>query len=348
MIFRAVRPLNAVGLLSIMATLSLANPCAVNAAPAAAWQLVWSDEFDQPDGSTPNRSNWTYDIGGNGWGNSELESYTSRSQNARIEGGNLVIEARKETYTGPDRKTRDYTSARLKTQGLKSWTHGRLEARIQIPRGQGIWPAFWAMGNDIGSVGWPTCGEIDIMENIGKEPGTVHGTIHGPGYSGAGGISFPYSLPAGKKFADDFHVYAIEWSPGTIRWLVDNHAYAAVTTNSIPKGANWVYNHPEFILLNVAVGGGWPGNPDSTSVFPQRMLVDYVRVYAATDAATPALRIAPNASQWQARWPDLFPQAQLQYTARLNVPWSAYPWNGARVGSEFAAAIGPGFYRLEW
>ena len=239
------------------------------------WTLVWSDEFSQPDGSSPDPSKWTYDTGGGGWGNSELEYYTSRTNNARIEGGNLVIEARQESFGGSS-----YTSARMKTQGLISWDYGRIEARIKIPRGQGIWPAFWVMGTNITSVGWPTCGEVDIMENIGKEPTLVHGTAHGPGYSGGNGISGPCGLFGGGAYADNFHIYALEWTTNKLAWFVDGQQYWSVTPASLPTGSTWVFTKPQFILLNVAVGGQWPGNPDGTTVFPQQMLVDYVRVYA--------------------------------------------------------------------
>jgi beta-glucanase (GH16 family) len=171
-----------------------------------------------------------------------------------------------------------YTSARIKTQGRFSVTYGKVEARIRIPSGQGIWPAFWMLGADIDQVGWPTCGEIDIMENIGKEPATIHGTVHGPGYSGGNGIGGPFSLPAGQRFADDYHVYGIEWSPQSVAFFVDGTAYFEVTPAKLPAGRAWVYQHPFFLILNVAVGGTWPGNPDATSVFPQEMLVDWVRV----------------------------------------------------------------------
>lgn len=248
---------------------------------AAGWNLVWSDEFALPNGSSPDSSKWTFDLGAGGWGNNELEYYTSRTNNARIENGQLVIEARQENYSGAN-----YTSARLKTQGKASWAYGRVEARIKIPRTQGIWPAFWMLGTNITSVGWPACGEIDIMENIGREPTQVHGTIHGPGYSGGGGIGAAYSLPGNAPFADDFHEYAIEWTTNRIQWFVDGVQYFSATPASLPGGTAWVFTQPQFIILNVAVGGNWPGYPDGTTVFPQRMLVDYVRVYAATNAAT--------------------------------------------------------------
>jgi beta-glucanase (GH16 family) len=225
---------------------------------------VWQDEFDGPALDT---TKWVADIGGGGWGNAELESYTAPPVNARVENGNLVIEARHDST---------YTSARLKTQGKASWGYGRVEARIQIPRGQGIWPAFWMLGENITTVGWPTCGEIDIMENIGREPARVHGTVHGPGYSGANGVGTAYDLRSGA-FADTFHIYAIEWESQSIRWYVDSTLYLEVTPSTVP--ATWVFNHRFFIIINVAIGGYWPGNPDGTTAFPQAMRVDYVRVY---------------------------------------------------------------------
>jgi TonB family protein len=243
------------------------------------WALVWSDEFNGPNGSPPDPAKWTLETGGNGWGNNELEYYTDRPQNAYQQDGNLVIKVLAEKYTGADGVTRNYTSARLKTQAKFTQTQGRFEARIKIPRGQGIWPAFWMLGADIGSVGWPACGEIDIMENIGKEPGTVHGTLHGPGYSGDHAIGAPFHSLADQRLADDFHVYAVEWDADAIRFYVDDRLYEIRTPADLPAGTKWVYDHPFFILLNVAVGGGWPGDPDASSTYPQTMLVDYVRVY---------------------------------------------------------------------
>jgi beta-glucanase (GH16 family) len=270
-------------------TILLACACATAqvAAPQPAhseWTLVWSDEFNQPNGSPVDASKWISETGGNGWGNDELEYYTARPQNAYQQDGNLVIKVQQEKFTGTDGVTRNYTSARLKTLGKFSQAYGRFEARIKIPRGQGIWPAFWMLGDDIEKPGWPGCGEIDIMENIGKEPSLVHGTIHGPGYSGGSGITAPYALAKSQSFTDDFHVFAIEWEPNVIRFYVDDHLYATRTPADLPKGTKWVYDHPFFPLLNVAVGGPWPGSPDATTVFPQVMLVDYVRVYRHTSA----------------------------------------------------------------
>jgi beta-glucanase (GH16 family) len=249
--------------------------------PAIAYTLVWSDEFNGPDGSSPDASKWTYDTGGKGWGNNELETYTNRTQNAQIQSGNLVITALKETYAGMDGVTRNYTSARLKTQGPFDQAYGRFEARIKIPAGQGMWPAFWMLGNNITSVGWPACGEIDIMENIGKEPGIIHGSLHGPSTTArTSDATAPFNLPAGQNFSHAFHLYAVEWEPATIRFYVDSNLYATFTQSQWPAGGAWVFDHPFFLLLNLAVGGDWPGPPDDSTVFPQQMLVDYVRVYA--------------------------------------------------------------------
>ncbi len=252
--------------------------------PVTQWNIVWSDEFNQPDGSSPDPTKWTFDIGNNGgWGNAELEYYTSRTNNARIEGGQLVIEADQESYGG-----QNYTSARMLTQGLGSWTYGRMEASIKIPRGQGIWPAFWMLGTNINTAGWPTCGEVDIMENIGNtnDQSNDHGTIHGPqgggDYNGGAGVGGTYTLPGGAALADGFHTYAVQWSPNLIQFFLDTNLFFTATPASLPGGGTWVFTNAQFLILNVAVGGNWPGNPDSTTVFPQQMLVDYVRVYQQT------------------------------------------------------------------
>jgi beta-glucanase (GH16 family) len=238
------------------------------------FRLVWSDEFDGPAGQKLSADKWVYETGGSGWGNNQLEYDTDRAENASLDGsGALVITARQESTMG-----NSYTSARLKTQGKFEHTYGRYEARMRLPFGQGMWPAFWMLGTDIGSAGWPTCGEIDIMENVGKEPSIVHGTIHGPGYSGGAGLGAPYALPGGARFADDYHVFAVEWEETAIRWYVDGELYGTRTPSDL-SGKRWVYDHPFFILLNLAVGGQWPGNPDGTTTFPQTLRVDYVRVY---------------------------------------------------------------------
>jgi beta-glucanase (GH16 family) len=287
--------------------------------PVTQQNIVWSDEFN---GSSINTGNWAFETGGGGWGNNELENYTSRTNNARIVNGQLVIEADQESYGGSS-----YTSARMKTQGKCSWTYGRIEARIKIPRGQGIWPAFWMLGADIGSVSWPTCGEIDIMENIGKtsDQGTVHGTIHGPqlggDYNGGGGVSGTYTLPDGAALADDFHIYAVEWTPSRIAWFLDSNQYFAATPASLPGGSTWVFTQPQFILLNLAVGGNWPGNPDGTTIFPQQMVVDYVRVYQQT--APLQISATQSNSNVVLSWPtNIVCHLQAQTNSLLNGNWS--------------------------
>ena len=249
------------------------------------WTLVWSDEFNGPNGSSVDRTKWVVEAGGDGWGNQELEYYTDRSENASVQDGNLVIRALPEKYTGPDGVKRNYTSARLKTFGKFSQTYGRFEARINIPYGQGMWPAFWMLGDDIDKVGWPACGEIDIMENIGKEPAIVHGSIHGPGYVGNTGLEAPFALSGKHRFADAFHVFAIEWDPESISFYVDKDLYVRRTRADLKTGWKWVFDKPFFLILNLAVGGDWPGNPDSSTAFPQTMLVDYVRVYRRSEPA---------------------------------------------------------------
>jgi beta-glucanase (GH16 family) len=257
----------------------------VRAGDEVTWKLTWSDEFNGPDGSAVDSTKWSFDVGGKGWGNNELETYTSRTANAHLENGSLVIKAIKETFTGADNITRDYTSARLLTKHKFSQAYGRFEARIKVPFGQGIWPAFWLLGNNIDTAHWPNCGEIDIMENIGREPSVIHGTFHGPGYSGGKGIGAAYTLTGGRKFSGDFHTFTLEWETNVMRFYVDGNLYQTRTPADLPQGASWVFDHPFFIILNVAVGGDWPGNPDATTVFPQQMLVDYVRVYKRASAA---------------------------------------------------------------
>ncbi len=254
------------------------RPQTLSSAPHPGWKLTWSDEFNGQDGAAIDPAKWSIVPGGSGFGNQELESYTGRTENIRQQGGNLVIEARAESYTGADGIARGYTSARIETRGKFDQRYGRFEARIKLPSGKGIWPAFWLLGNDIDSVGWPRCGEIDIMENIG-DPARIYGTLHGPGYSGAHGLQGSAGLPRGQAADSDFHLYAVDWSPDAIRFSLDGIVYVTHTKKDLPQGTAWAYDHPFFVLLNLAVGGSWPGNPDATTRFPQRMLVDYVRVY---------------------------------------------------------------------
>ena len=258
-------------------------PAAFPAVSQNNWRLIWSDEFNGPAGSPPDPARWTYDLGNNGgWGNQELETYTNSLTNAYQDGhGNLVIHVQSSSS--------GFTSARIKTQGMLAAQYGRIEARIKVPYGQGMWSAFWMLGQDITSVGWPQCGEIDVMENIGKEPSSIHGTVHGPGYSGGGGITGAYTLKNGEAFSSQFHTFAVQWSPDGIVFFVDGISYKTVTPASIPAGRQWVFDHPFFLLLNVAVGGTWPGSPDAKTSFPQNMLVDYVRAFQATADPAPVI-----------------------------------------------------------
>jgi beta-glucanase (GH16 family) len=241
------------------------------------WTLTWSDEFNGPDGSAVDATKWKHDVGGTGWGNSELEYYTDGTQNAVVQGGNLVITA---TTDGASQYqcsygTCKYASARLLTQGLFSQQYGRFEARAQMPTGKGLWPAIWALGDNISTVSWPACGEIDFMETIGTDIMNNHGSLHMPSSYGPSGT---YKLPNGASYADAFHTFAFEWEPGTIRFYVDDTLYET-QTSAVPKGDTWEFDHPFFLLINVAVGGQWPGSPDATTTFPQTLKVDWVRVY---------------------------------------------------------------------
>ncbi|OKK17578.1 1,3-beta-glucanase [Streptomyces sp. CB00455] len=254
------------------------------AAPAAAAAAVtFADEFDGPAGSAVNGGKWQIETGDN-VSNHERQYYTAGNGNAALDGqGHLVITARRENPANYQcwYGRCEYTSARLNTAGRFTTTYGRVEARMKIPRGQGMWPAFWMLGNDIGQVGWPASGEIDVMENVGFEPSTVHGTLHGPGYSGSGGIGAGYTLPGGQAFADAFHTFAVDWSPGAITWSVDGAVYQRRTPADL-AGRQWVFDKPFFVILNLAVGGYWPGDPDGSTAFPQQLLVDYVRVSTDT------------------------------------------------------------------
>jgi len=247
--------------------------------PPLEWRLVFEDDFSGPAGQLPSDKRWVFDIGGHGWGNQQLEYNTDRPENVSLDGnGNLAITAREESFQG-----NEYTSGRIKTQGKFAYSKGRFEARIKLPVGQGIWPAFWMLGSNFGQVGWPDCGEIDILEYRGQEPRIAHGSLHGPRYSGGSAVTGRFN--SSEDFNDSFHVFAIEWDNTGITWLIDGAAYQTFTPESIPPGADWVFNHRFFILLNVAVGGHFVGSPDDTTVFPQTMLIDWVRVYGLEPAA---------------------------------------------------------------
>ena len=256
----------------------------VSVSVPAGWMLTWSDEFDGPAGAPPDPEVWGYDLGDGsangltGWGNDELQWYTDEPENVALDGdGHLVIAAAEETgdlecYYGPCQ----YTSARLLTKDRFTFQHGYLEARLQVPPGFGLWPAFWLLGSNIEAVSWPTSGEIDVMEYVGRRPNEFFGTLHGPGYSGSSGISGRFDL--GRPASDDFHTVALQWEPDRLAWFLDGQLYHEVTSADVEPN-EWVFEQPFFMLLNVAVGGNLGGPIFPDTVFPARMLVDYVRLY---------------------------------------------------------------------
>jgi beta-glucanase (GH16 family) len=236
--------------------------------PPPPWKLVWSDDFDE---ATLDATKWSIDTG-NGFGTGQQDYDTDRPENVSVSNNQLSLTARAESYAG-----QAYTSGRLETNGHFSQTYGRFEARIQIPQGQGLWPAFWLLGENFGTVGWPQCGEIDVMENRGADPTTVVGSMHGPG---GDNLTAGYTLPSGGSFSAGFHQFALEWEPGVMRWYVDGALYETHTSDTLPNSQPWVFDHPFFIILDLAVGGQFGGAAGASTVFPQSMLVDYVRVYA--------------------------------------------------------------------
>ncbi len=254
-----------------------------------AWVLTWSEEFNEPAGTQPNPDIWMPEIGDGtangipGWGNSERQTYTGEPENAAMDGdGNLVITVKEadgslSCYYG----TCEYTSARLITNNKEEFGYGRIEARVKVPAGVGLWPAFWTLGTNIGSVGWPRTGEIDIMEFVGKEPNEIFGTIHGPGYSA--GQSFGGEYLFDEPVYNDYHTFAVEWEPNLITWYVDDIEYHTATPELVP--GDWVFEDPQFLILNMAIGGTFGGQIDPNIQLPASMLVDYVRVYSAPDTA---------------------------------------------------------------
>ena len=271
---------------ALVASAAIGPAQAASTSDVQADAVTFSDTFDGAAGSAVNSSKWTQETGDN-VNNHEREYYTSGTNNAALDGqGHLVITAKKENPANYQcwYGTCQYTSARMNTSGKFSAQYGHVEARMKIPRGQGMWPAFWMLGTDIGSVGWPNSGEIDVMENVGYEPSTIHGTIHGPGYSGANGIGAAYTLANGAAFADAFHTFAVDWAPNSIKWSVDGVVYETRTPADV-GGNTWAFNKPFFLILNLAVGGDWPGDPNSATAFPAKLVVDSVSV-TTSDTAT--------------------------------------------------------------
>ena len=240
------------------------------AASYPGYHLAWSDEFN---GNSLNTTNWGYDLGGSGWGNQELENYTNRTQNVFVSAGHLIIEARQESYGG-----NNYTSGRIVTAGLQQFTYGRIDIRAKLPVSKGMWPALWMLGSNISTVPWPGCGETDIMELVGSAPSQVTGSMHWQQTGGSEGTyNGNYDLSSGD-FSQQFHVFSLIWKQDSVQFLVDDHLYVNGSSANVLSGT-YPFNSPFFFIFNVAVGGNWPGPPDNTTVFPQRMFVDYVRVF---------------------------------------------------------------------
>jgi beta-glucanase (GH16 family) len=241
------------------------------------WRLVWQDEFDGAAGTPPDPSRWGYELGDGsaygipGWGNDELQHYTESTENAALDGdGNLAITAR------DDGDGDGYTSARLLTRNSFTFTYGRIETRVRVPRGPGLWPAAWTLGANIAEAGWPECGEIDVMEHVCREPRSIFGTIHGPGYSGGEGYGRKIELP--QDVADDFHVFRVDWDADSLEWSCDGDTYLRATPQDLAPN-RWVFDHPFFVLLNLAVGGNFGGELSAETELPQTYLVDYVRIF---------------------------------------------------------------------
>jgi beta-glucanase (GH16 family) len=264
-----------------------ANDAVPITATTAPRRLLFDDEFDGSAGGLPSGSAWDPQEGA-GWGTGQLQSYTARTANVKLDGaGNLALTARKESYRGDDGQAVGYTSARLQTKDRFSFTYGRVEARIKVPSGAGLWPAFWMLGDDIYTKGWPEAGEIDVMETIGSLPKELNGTVHAPlgawsGSADADGTEWTHGeiYTNASSLSDAYHVYAAEWKPEAIDFSIDGKVYFTISKAQMPGGGRWTFDHPNHLLLNLAVGGEWPGAPTSATPFPSTMLVDWVRVYA--------------------------------------------------------------------
>ena len=259
-------------------------------ARGAARSAVWSDEFSGRRGRRPDPRKWSFETG-YGWGDRELQSYTDRAANAALDGkGHLAITARRERYTGPDMRTANYTSARINSHHNFEFAYGTVEARIRVPRGRGLLPAFWALGSNLDTAGWPAAGEIDFMEVNGNEPFTVHGTLHGP-RAGRRDYALEATRRTGAPLGRGFHVYGVTWSPDRIAFRLDGAVYAVRTRSEVPGGARWSFDRPFFLLLTLAVGPRWLGPPDARTPWPATMLVDWVRVRANRATFCPTVRV---------------------------------------------------------
>lgn len=268
-------------LLAVLAVLLAAAGAELASSPhrASRSQLVWDDEFTGPAGTPPDDRRWRIDSGYLGAGNAELEYDSGSAANVALNGhGQLAITARRQRVSSGGR-TFSYTSGRLETRGLFQTRYGQIEARIELPSGQGLWPAFWALGTDVGRVGWPAAGEIDVMENHGGDSSSISGSLHGPESGRAAGYSVTAVTRSPRSLATGFHDYGITWSPDRIAFTLDGRVYAVQTPRTLGGDRPWVFNAPFYLLLDLAVGGREPGDPDPSTRFPATMLVDWVRVY---------------------------------------------------------------------
>lgn len=318
---------------------------------------VWADEFNGPAGQAPDPSKWVFDtgtrdkLGNQGWGNDELETYCSpngpnppgcdpHKPNAFLDGnGHLVLRAER----SPDGT---WTSARITTRGLKNFQYGRIEARIKMPVGAGLWPAFWMLGSNYTRVGWPASGSVTIAENVaqtqsnnGLGPTMIRSTLHGPHYFGGNGLWYDYKLPDGGRIDDGkFHTYGAIWSPGMVQFYVDNPAnvYFVRDSSDLPEDGKWVFNHPFFLVMDLAVGGTWPGNPDASTPNPADMVVDYVRVYKIPKVAAPAIQWQPVRVRAGSSVASVITLHAKTYSSRVHVACSVEP---ATVGCSLATSV---------
>ncbi|MFQ3598898.1 MAG: family 16 glycosylhydrolase [Chloroherpetonaceae bacterium] len=312
---------------------------------AQEWQLVWSDEFNSNGLDT---SKWSYQIGTGtpliGWGNNELQYYTNRPVNVDVFNGNLWIVAQRENFGGMQ-----YTSARLRTRNKGDWRYGRIEMRAKLPTGRGLWPAFWMLPTDEVFGGWPQSGEIDIMELVGHEPNRVHGTIHfGNPWPQNQWQGTSWTLPQGT-FNDDFHTFAIEWQQNEIKWFVDSTQYFVRVPANLGT-LNWPFNERFHIILNVAVGGNWPGSPNASTVFPQAMVVDYVRVYQRAPLTTPTMQ-KPSQFTLEQNYPNPFnPTTVINYelATQSNVKLEVFDMLGRSVATLVNARQSEGKYSVNF
>jgi beta-glucanase (GH16 family) len=325
--------------------------------------LVWSDEFNGAPGSGPDPTKWTYDLGGGGWGNEELETYTSSRSNSVIVADPNALDGSALAIRAQD-SSGNYTSARIKTEGIFAFQYGRMETRASIPAGAGFWPAFWALGSNITTAGWPACGEVDVMEWVPQTPGEIYGSLHS---TGSNNLTEGYILPNNAAYSNTYHVFAMDWYPNEIVFSMDGIVYEDQKESTLPSTTAWPFNQPFFIILNLAVGGQWPGPPTTGTVFPADFRIDYVRVYSLPTTPPPNLVWPPAppagitaysqvASQISVSWqppPTTFGSALTGYTVQRATDaaftQNVTSWSVGAATSYTDASVQPGasyFYRV--